>query len=39
MESLEACGEEQEGAAGRAETARKMPDAEQYGGESGRKIG
>ena len=34
MESQEACGEEQEGAAGRAETAGKMLDTEQYGGES-----
>ena len=30
--SQEACGEEQEGAAGRAETPRKMSDAEQYRG-------
>lgn len=39
MESQEACGEEQEGAAGRAETACKMSDAEQHRGESCRATG
>ena len=38
VESQDARGEDLEGAAGRAETPRKMSDAEQYRGESCRAI-